>query len=189
LDQALISLLGPNGQGKTTILEGACVLLRLQSQRSATLAPVIKMGRKHVVMHFRPGAADDLGAQLEQSRAEENRLRQTLIGPHRDDLELRIDAMTAAQFGSEGQQRSAALALKIAQADIFQREGSAPLFGWMIFSMSWPRTGATRCSIIYLTIYKISSGYLHALAGGNIDRYLLPVVRPAASAPCLNHGV
>jgi recombinational DNA repair ATPase RecF len=32
--------------------------------------------------------------------------------------------MVAAQFGSEGQQRSAALALKITQAYIFQREDS-----------------------------------------------------------------
>ena len=37
---------GGNGEGKTTILEGACVLLRLQSQRSASLAPVIQIGKK-----------------------------------------------------------------------------------------------------------------------------------------------
>src|SRR5262249_13433446 len=38
--------LGGNGEGKTTILEGACVLLRLQSQRSSSLAPVIQTGKK-----------------------------------------------------------------------------------------------------------------------------------------------
>jgi hypothetical protein len=42
--------MGPNGEGKTAILEGGlCVLLRLHSQRSATLAPVVKIGRKHFV--------------------------------------------------------------------------------------------------------------------------------------------
>ena len=38
--------LGANGAGKTTILEAACVLLRSQSQRSSSLAPVIQIGKK-----------------------------------------------------------------------------------------------------------------------------------------------
>src|SRR5213082_2430327 len=37
---------GQNGQGKTSILEGACVLLRLQSQRSSSLAPALRLGQK-----------------------------------------------------------------------------------------------------------------------------------------------
>src|SRR3954470_12534371 len=36
---------GRNGQGKTSILEAACVLLRLQSQRSSTLAPAVRFGQ------------------------------------------------------------------------------------------------------------------------------------------------
>src|SRR5258708_33604098 len=38
--------IGRNGQGKTSILEGACGLLRLQSQRSSTLAPAVRFGEK-----------------------------------------------------------------------------------------------------------------------------------------------
>ena len=37
---------GQNGEGKTSILEAACVLLRLQSQRSSTLLPLIRGGEK-----------------------------------------------------------------------------------------------------------------------------------------------
>src|SRR6266566_5253952 len=43
---ALNLFLGANGEGETTILEAACILLRLQSQRSSSLAPVIQIGKK-----------------------------------------------------------------------------------------------------------------------------------------------
>ena len=37
-------IVGPNAQGKTSLLEAACVLLRLQSPRSATLGPLVRLG-------------------------------------------------------------------------------------------------------------------------------------------------
>ena len=43
--------------------------------------------------------------------------RATLIGPHRDDLQLLLNEKSAAQFGSEGQKRTLAIALKMAQAE------------------------------------------------------------------------
>ena len=60
--------------------------------------------------------------------AQELRLRQTIVGPHRDDITLLVDEMAAAQYASEGQQRTVALALKIAQARVFTaEEKAAPL--------------------------------------------------------------
>src|SRR5205807_8517296 len=41
----------------------------------------------------------------------------TIIGPHRDELQLLVDDRPAAQFGSEGQKRTLAIALKMAQAE------------------------------------------------------------------------
>ena len=38
--------MGANGEGKTSILEAACVLLRLQSQRSSSLAPLVRLSEK-----------------------------------------------------------------------------------------------------------------------------------------------
>lgn len=42
----------------------------------------------------------------------------TLYGPHRDDIDIIINGLDAKTFGSQGQQRSAVLSLKLAQADL-----------------------------------------------------------------------
>lgn len=79
-------------------------------------------------LQFAPGNSADFAAQLAESRAQEARVRQTVVGPHRDDITLLVDGMPAAQYASEGQQRTIALALKIAQARVFAGEaGSLPL--------------------------------------------------------------
>ncbi len=65
------------------------------------------------------GEGDNLSATLEERRSEEARRRQTVAGPHRDDLSLLLHGMPAAQFASEGQQRTLALALKLGQTKLF----------------------------------------------------------------------
>lgn len=79
-----------------------------------------------LALQFTPGNASDFPADLARSRAQEMRLRQTVVGPHRDDITLLIEERPAAQFASEGQQRTAALALKIAQARVFEAEAETP---------------------------------------------------------------
>lgn len=44
----------------------------------------------------------------------------TLTGPHRDDVEINIDGCSARSFGSQGQKRSAAIALKLAEAQVIK---------------------------------------------------------------------
>ena len=71
---------------------------------------------------------EDLAAAFEQSAAEDARRRQTLVGPHRDDVSLEINSLPAAQFASEGQQRTLALALKLAQAAVLREvKGADPI--------------------------------------------------------------
>ena len=56
LEDGFNFFIGDNGQGKTSILEAACVLLRLQSQRSSSLLPLIKIGEKSLLV---AGRCDD----------------------------------------------------------------------------------------------------------------------------------
>jgi DNA replication and repair protein RecF len=59
---------------------------------------------------------------------EEAARRATLVGPHRDDLEILIDGRPARAFGSQGQQRTAALSLKLAEVEYLRgRLGENPV--------------------------------------------------------------
>ncbi len=68
-------------------------------------------------LEYQPSVRADFAVELAQSRTRERVLRSTLIGPHRDDLVLYLDDRLAGPFASEGQKRSVAVALKIAQAE------------------------------------------------------------------------
>lgn len=52
----------------------------------------------------------------------------TLFGPHRDDFELYVNNRNVQTFGSQGQQRTAALSLKLAEIELIHEEvGEYPL--------------------------------------------------------------
>ena len=61
-------------------------------------------------------------AHQEAHRAAELAVRQCLSGPHKDDISVEIDGNPAKTFASQGQTRTAALALKLAARDIFYQD-------------------------------------------------------------------
>ena len=66
--------------------------------------------------------------QLERDHSQELQRGATQSGPHRDELVLEIDDYSVRQFGSQGQQRTAALSLKLAEAQVMQqRRGEPPI--------------------------------------------------------------
>lgn len=66
-------------------------------------------------MAYQPSVKEDFTIELRKSRERERFQKHTVIGPHRDDLKLALDDKPVAQFASEGQKRSVAIAMKIAQ--------------------------------------------------------------------------
>ena len=79
--------------------------------------------------------ADDLvsiserfAAALKNAQNTDVRMGFTSVGPHRDDLMIEINGLSARTYGSQGQQRSIVLALKLAEADIlFEKTGERPV--------------------------------------------------------------
>lgn len=68
-------------------------------------------------LEYAPSVKGDFAISLANARARERTLRTTLVGPHRDDVTLWVNDQSAAQFTSEGQKRTLALALKLSQAE------------------------------------------------------------------------
>ena len=53
----------------------------------------------------------------------------TLFGPHRDDIEIKINGKSARSFASQGQQRSIVLALKLSEGEVIKEiSGEYPVF-------------------------------------------------------------
>ena len=73
-------------------------------------------------------SAEGLLAELGAGRARDLQAGVTLSGPHRDDIRFEVRGSAARDFASEGQQRSAVLALRLAQAAWFRaRSGVTPV--------------------------------------------------------------
>lgn len=58
---------------------------------------------------------------LRKSRPSDLKQRTTLTGPHRDDLSFIINDIDIRRFGSQGQQRTAALSLKLAEIELVKK--------------------------------------------------------------------
>lgn len=58
--------------------------------------------------------------RLRETRRDDIFNKITGVGPQRDDLNIKIDGISARSFGSQGQQRSCALALKLSEANIIK---------------------------------------------------------------------
>ncbi len=72
---------------------------------------------------YKAASGDDFEASLTMVREKELRQGMTLVGPHRDDIKLTLGGLKAADFGSEGQQRTLALALKLGQGELLREQG------------------------------------------------------------------
>ncbi len=63
---------------------------------------------------------DTLSEIVKNHAKAEINAKMTLTGPHRDDIEININSVSARSFGSQGQKRSAAIALKLSEAQVIR---------------------------------------------------------------------
>ena len=97
----------------------------------------ITNGKEHLEIRYAPNISGEeckenleekIYSELRNSFDHDLKRRATGRGPHKDDLEFFIDGINARNFGSQGQQRTAALSLKLAEISIIKEEtGEEPV--------------------------------------------------------------
>ncbi len=110
-------------------------IIRLRRELVPRFSPLARLAYRRISndaeelrLEYQPSVKEDFAVELAQSRRREGAYRSTVIGPHRDDLELLLNDRSAAQFGSEGQKRTLAIAFKLAQAEYLAGlHGSPPV--------------------------------------------------------------
>lgn len=90
----------------------------------------ISGGKENIeIFHKNTAECENLLEALRKSRTEDALTGSTSVGPHRDDIEFEINEMLARSFASQGQKRSIALSLKLAEAEIISKKtGEKPIF-------------------------------------------------------------
>ncbi len=85
-------------------------------------------GDDQVSLEYRPSGEEGLREELRSYREKDVALGYSSIGPHKEDLRFRIKGKALKKFGSQGQQKSFVLALKLAQYRFIKRTlGTTPI--------------------------------------------------------------
>ncbi len=108
-------------------------IIRFRTELAPKLSPLARLAYRRISndaeelrIEYQPSVKKDFAVELAAARKREQTFRATLVGPHRDDLQLSLNGKSAAQFGSEGQKRTLAIALKMAQAEYLTGIHGAP---------------------------------------------------------------
>lgn len=79
-------------------------------------------GKEHLKIVYDPNTpADKLEEEIRRSRQLDMKQKTTLVGPHRDDIGFFMGDIDIRKFGSQGQQRTAALSLKLAEIELVKK--------------------------------------------------------------------
>ena len=107
------------------LVEDGSELIRLRKELCSRLASAAEKKQKEISgqdevlgISYNDRSKGDLEEAFASVEESETRRGVTLAGPHRDDLKLTIGGRAAREYGSEGQQRTVALAMKLAQGDL-----------------------------------------------------------------------
>jgi DNA replication and repair protein RecF len=115
------------------LISAGQAIMRLRQEVVPKFSPLARLAYRRISndaeelrLDYVPSVKHDFELDLAQTASRERAYRSTLVGPHRDEVQLLLNDRPAAQFGSEGQKRTLAIALKMAQAEYLTGLHGAP---------------------------------------------------------------
>ena len=76
-------------------------------------------GKEQIELKYEPSVTEeDFADELKKNRERDLRMKLSSTGPHRDDFQVIVNGKDLRHYGSQGQQRSAALSLKLSEIDL-----------------------------------------------------------------------
>lgn len=88
----------------------------------------LTQGNENLTILYKQNVQGNFATELVKHRDVDILRRQTSVGPHRDELQFFINNINVADYGSQGQQRTVALSIKLAEIDlIFDETGEYPI--------------------------------------------------------------
>ncbi len=85
-------------------------------------------GREAIGFRYVGRYGDNMAAALKSARREDFFNKTTSVGPHRDDIEITLNGLPVRVYGSQGQKRSCAVAMKLTEAELLrENSGEQPV--------------------------------------------------------------
>ena len=79
-------------------------------------------GKEELIIKYEPEVLiENYESKLRMNQERDIRLKQTTVGPHRDDFAFVVNDVDIRKFGSQGQQRTSALSLKLSEIDLVKK--------------------------------------------------------------------
>lgn len=78
--------------------------------------------KEEILIKYEPNVLiEDFERKLKQNQEKDIKLKMTTVGPHRDDICIDVNGIDIRKFGSQGQQRTAALSLKLSEIELVKK--------------------------------------------------------------------
>ena len=107
----------------TKIIEGRAQFLFEMNELVGEIHSTLSGGKERLSIGYDKNvSAKDLAEKLKKSREQDIYRKATGCGPHRDDISFFIGEENLKLFGSQGQQRTAALSLKLAEIELVRKK-------------------------------------------------------------------